>query len=232
MSGSSNSVTGIRRLRRRGPRDDKSPPKDAALSRIVLAVSLAIALAACEGRTPAQVAAQRGVASLPLDTTVQPPGIPAVEPIPPETIASERIPTLPSEREGIRQLDMRRALATGVVSVGVNDPRFPTGLEKLVDRNTTTLSRSEDVSPLILRFAFGAAIRLKIVRIYLSYSTYDWELHLDSGAPLVVREAAEEAWSEIDLPEARETQSARLQIRRLQRDNYVHINEIEFYIAE
>lgn len=232
MSGSSNLLTGIWGLRRRGQSDDTLPLEVAALSRIVLAVSLVIALSACEGRNPAQVAAQRGVASNPLDTKVQPPEIPAVEPIPPETIASEDIPTLPSEREGIRQLDLRRALATGGVSLGVNDPRFPTGLEKLVDGNTATLSRSEDVSPLILRFAFGAAIRLKIVRIYLSYSTYDWELHLDSGAPVVIREAAEEAWSEIDFPEAQETQSARLEIRRLQRDNYVHVNEIEFYIAE
>ena len=232
MSGSSNSVTGIERLRRRGQRDNTFPLEGTAISRIVLAVFLAMTLSACEGRNPAQVAAQRGVASIPLDTTAQPPEIPAVEPIPPEVVASDGIPTLPSEQEGTRQLDLRRALDSGVVSVGVNDPQFPPRLEKLVDDDTTTLSRSEDVSPLILRFSFGAAIHLKIVRIYLSYSTYDWKLHLDSGAPVVIREAAEEAWSEIDFPEAQETQSVRLEIRRLQRDNYVHVNEIEFYVAE
>ena len=203
-TGPANLVTRIWRLRRRGQGDDTLALEVAALSRIALAVALVIALSACEGRNPAQVAAQRGFASKPQDTTVQPPEIPAVEPIPPETIVSEGIPTLPSEREGIRQLDLRRALDSGVVSVGANDPRFPPRLEKLVDDDTTTLARSEDVSPLILRFAFGATIRLKIVRIYLSYSTYDWKLHLDSGAPVVIREAAEEAWSEIDFPVAQD----------------------------
>ena len=225
-------MRGIWRLPSRGQSDDTCLLEAAVLSRIVLAVSLVMTLSGCEGRNPAQVAAQRGVASILLDTTAQPPEIPAAEPIPPEAVVSDGIPMHPSEQEGIRQLDLRRALDSGVVSVGVNDPRFPPRLEKLVDDDTTTLSRSEDVSPLILRFAFGATIRLKIVRIYLSYSTYDWKLHLDSGAPLVIREAAEEAWSEIDFPEAQETQSARLEIRRLQRDNYVHVNEIEFYIAE
>ena len=199
------------------------------VSRAFLSIALVLFTMACEQRNPAQVSARRG--HQPISGTELPPAAPTVDvesiSLPPVT--AEGVPTLPSERPGTLRLDLARGLASGVVRVQANDPRFPPGIEKLTDSDTTTLSRSEDVNPLVLTFAFGTKIPLKTIRIYLSYSSYDWKLYLDSGSPLVVREAADEAWSEIDLPVVEVVQQLRLEIRRLQRDNFVHVNEIEFY---
>ncbi len=200
--------------------------------RAFLSIVLVFFAMACEQRNPAQISARRG--NPPISEMKPPSPAPTadVESISLPPVIADAVPTLPSERPGVLRLDLALGLASGVVRVQANDPGFPPGIEKLTDGDTTTLSRSEDVNPLVLTFVLGAKIRLKTARIYLSYSSYDWKLGLGSGPPLVVREAAEEAWSEIELPVAAEVAKLRLEIRRLQRDNFVHVNEIEFYTAE
>jgi hypothetical protein len=79
---------------------------------------------------------------------------------------------------------------------------------------------------------FQQPVRIGAVRVFPSYSTYDWAVRPAPGQPrYLVRAAAEEAWSRIDLPEPLETAEVRLELRRLVRDNFVHLNEVELIAA-
>ena len=132
--------------------------------------------------------------------------------------------------EGLKRLDLAEAQRSGALSIAVNDPVFPPRLPRIFDGNTETLSRTEDVNPLILTFTFKEEILLKAVRLYPSYSSYDWILRAHPQAEsLIVRSAVAKEWSWIDLPTAVKTLSVRIELKRLQRDNFVHLNEIEFY---
>ena len=131
---------------------------------------------------------------------------------------------------GLEPVDLRAALASEVLSIGTNDPELANHLDQVLDRDITTLARSASVSPLALALAFTEPIRLHTVRVYLSYSTYDWRVRTAAdGVWLLIAEASEEAWSQIDLEEPIETSEVVIEIRRLQRDDFVHLNELELY---
>ena len=194
---------------------------------IPLAVLISLA---CESRNPSKVWDERHsvepggkpVAAAPERGA---PEIPAV----PEPIAAE-LPTRVSQGDR-RMLDLAAARQTGAVVVAANDPVFFDRLAPLFDGDITTLSRSEDVNPLVLEFRLGQSIKLAAVRIFPSYSTYDWTLYpAPGGPPRRIEQAAEEKWSQMDLETPVETKQIRLEIRRLLRDNFVHVNEIEFYV--
>lgn len=129
-------------------------------------------------------------------------------------------------------LDLAAARTSGALQIEINDFQFEPRLNELFDGDTGSLSRSEEVNPLVFDFHFEPPIRLAGVRIFPSYSTYDWALKAAPDQPLlVVREAADKEWSRINLTEPIETSQVRLEVRRLVRDDFVHLNEVELLIA-
>jgi hypothetical protein len=203
------------------------------------------ALAACDTWNPAQISRRRhpeyyGGAAEPQPRTEQasrradapPPEAPPVaasfEELPGETLVVEEsaAPDQPGNPLAIATLR-----AAGAVRIDTNDPIFTTRLDAILDGSTGTLSRSEEVNPLILVFHFEPPVRLAAVRIFPSYSTSDWAVRAQPEQPrFLIREAADEQWSRMDLPEPVETAEVRLEVRRLLRDDYVHVNEVELLI--
>ena len=113
-----------------------------------------------------------------------------------------------------------------------NDSRTKPNLENLFDSDTGVPVKTENINPYILSFTFKEPISLKTVRIFPSYSSYDWVVYTGSSEKekgLMIRNAPEEDWSRLDLPKAVSTKTVRLEILRTVRDNFVHVNEIEFY---
>jgi hypothetical protein len=131
------------------------------------------------------------------------------------------------------RLDCAGGRTRGAITVEVNDPIFQERLDALFDGDTTTLARSEGVNPLVFRIVLDPPVRLAAVRVFPSYSTYDWTVRAAPDHPrLLVRAAAEELWSRIDLPEPVATGEVQIEIARLARDDFVHVNEIELLVVE
>jgi hypothetical protein len=128
--------------------------------------------------------------------------------------------------------DIAAARSSGALQIEINDFQFEPKLNELFDGDSGSVSRSEEVNPLVFDFIFQTPIRLAGVRLFPSYSTYDWALKPAPDQPLlVVRAAADKEWSRINLNEPVETSQVRLEVRRLVRDDYVHVNEVELLIA-
>lgn len=159
----------------------------------------------------------------------------APEPAAPPDLTELSGPTIevsPADENGAgHPFDIAAARLSGDLSIDVNDPRFSERLDALFDGDTGSLSRTEDINPLILVFRLKTPIKLAAVRIFPSYSTYDWAVRPDPESPrLVIRGAAEEQWSRIDFEKPMETAEVRIEVRRLVRDNYVHVNEVELLV--
>jgi len=221
----------------------------ATARRVSLCAVLAVAIGACDSRNPAEVSRSRHPeyypdseprrdretaerAAPPVADAPAPPAAPAIgnkfDQEPGETI---EVAPSPKGEAGTR-LDLAGARAAGTLQVAANDPGYAPRLDFLFDGDVSSLARSEDINPLVLELSFQQPIALVSVRIFPSYSTYDWAVRAGPDQPrLVVREAAEEQWSRIDLPAPVETTEVRLEIRRLVRDNYVHLNEVELFVA-
>jgi hypothetical protein len=131
------------------------------------------------------------------------------------------------------RFDLAGARRAGVVDIETNDPSFSPRLDALFDDDTTTLGRTDVANPLVVRFKFDPPVSVAAVKIFPSYSTYDWAVRPHAGGPrYAIREAAAETWSRIDLPEPVVTSELQLELRRLERDDHVHLNEVELLVVE
>jgi hypothetical protein len=198
---------------------------------VALTGALALVTGACESRNPAEVSRQRH------PEFYEDAGPVAGEARRPDPIGDEpsregaetRSETTTSG--GLEKLDLTGERRSGRLRIRVNDPVFHPRLDALFDGDTSTLSRTEDVNPLVLLFELDRKVRLRAVRIYPSYSSYDWSLETGPDQKrLVVRDAGEEMWSGIRLEQAVETDEVRLEVRRLLRDDFVHVNEVELWV--
>lgn len=130
----------------------------------------------------------------------------------------------------LKKMDLAGLLRTGGLTIEANDPQFVPRLSTLFDGAVDQPARTEDVNPLLLTLRFAQPIRLKTVRLFPSYASYNWVLSTsDEDQGLMVRDAPAEEWSRIDLGQAMETQLVRIALLRIERDNYVHVNEVELY---
>ena len=129
------------------------------------------------------------------------------------------------------RLDLAGARASGAALVEVNDPSLRERLDVLFNGDTGEPVRSDGVNPLVFRIALDPPVRLVGVRVFPSYSTYDWTVRANPEQPrLIVRGAAEEQWSRVELPEPVATGEVQIEIARLVRDDFVHVNEIELLV--
>jgi hypothetical protein len=203
---------------------------EVAAYRVLLCSALAIA-AGCETRNPYEVSKQRQQDQPRASQAAQPAAAPTATPPALLTGATEVQPT-PSAPSRAVKLDLAAARRSKTVVVRANDPLYPPRMDAIFDGDPSSLARTENVNPLVLSFEFDQPIRLAALRLYPSYSSYDWGLELSQGKePLVVRHAPAEIWSGIELKEPIETRVVRVLMQRLERDNFVHLNEVEFWLA-
>ncbi|HVS09818.1 MAG TPA: hypothetical protein VMS76_08075, partial [Planctomycetota bacterium] len=128
-------------------------------------------------------------------------------------------------------LDLAAMLAAGDVEIQVNDPTFAPQVGALFDGAQEPLIRTNNVNPLVLEIAPRSPIRLRSVRAMFAASRYDWVLEAAPGAPrLLAPEVPEWEWSSIEPPEGEPTSRVRLEILRLERDDYVHVSELELWV--
>jgi hypothetical protein len=192
---------------------------------VTLLAAIVLSTAGCEGRNPESISRQR-------QPELYAPASAAVE-------AAPSLTALPNGDEIIAGDGAMRGNSinfsgerAGLVTIDVNDPVFASRLDPLFDGDTATLSRTESVNPLVMTFHFLTPVRLSGVRIFPSFSSYDWSLEANRGMPaMVVRKAAPDVWSTIVLQEDVETDTVRLTLHRLERDDYVHVNEVELWTA-
>lgn len=206
-------------------------------NRIGLVAVIVLLLVACEGRNPASIAEERAGRPTPTPLPRAAPEVPG-QPAPPP--AADVRPTIRPGKEvasnpqpveeALKKIDVLRDFRAGKIRVEANDPQFGPRVLMLFDGDTSMPARTEEINPLILTFTFQEAVKLKTARLFPSYSTYDWALYADpEQTGLVVRQAPAEEWSRIDLPAAVETKMIRVELLRVLRDNYVHVNEVELY---
>jgi hypothetical protein len=132
--------------------------------------------------------------------------------------------------EGLRRIDVAQARRTGDIDVATNDSSLDHQLAPLFDGNTRSVVRSEEINPLFITFTFETPVSLRAVRVFPSYSSYDWGLQARPDAEwLVVQNASGQAWSAIELQYAARTEVVRVELLRRQRDDFVHLNEIELW---
>lgn len=192
----------------------------------------------CDSRNPASIGEERSGRPTP---TVPPQIAQRREVRMPQQVAQPFVPQAPRPtiRPGkvirgnpnpieadLKPIPLEAMIRSGSVTVqGWNSEWF-----RIVDGDTTSLFRTDQVNPLVLVFGFQVPITLKTVRIFPSYSTYDWAVYTDASEQgLIIRGVPEEQWSRMDFEEPVEIKTVRIEVLRIERDNYVHLNEVEIY---
>jgi hypothetical protein len=157
----------------------------------------------------------------------------------PDPAAAIAPPTIPEEAaadagdfelEGRTRIDLRAARASGAVAIATNDPAVDPSIETVIDGSVHSLVRGEGINPLILTFTFTEPIALRTARVVLAGSPYDWTLEAAEGDRRVESRIPERVWSQIDLPEPVTTKVVKIEAQRLERDDFVHVNEIELWV--
>jgi hypothetical protein len=135
--------------------------------------------------------------------------------------------------DGLEKIDLAHEQSSGNLTVEANDPMFPARMSVIIDGDTTSMTRSESINPLILTLTFREPIRLAAARLFPAGSAYDWLVEpTPGGERLLLEGAPDSAWSQIDLEEPVSTSVVQLEILRRERDDYVHIDEIELYTTK
>jgi len=132
--------------------------------------------------------------------------------------------------ESLQRIDLAAALSNGELTIEVNDASANAAVPAMIDGDPDNLLKTDSVNPLLVTMTFRAPIQLRAARAYMAASPYDWLLEAQPGEQrLLATNVPERQWSQISLPAAVETSVVRIEILRLERDDYVHANEIELY---
>jgi hypothetical protein len=102
----------------------------------------------------------------------------------------------------------------------------------LFDGDFQSLAKSESINPVFLEFEFQKPIRLKAVRMLFSHTvSHNWAVQTDPKKDgMMVRDAPDQQWSRMDFSPSETTQWVRIEMLRTSGDDFVHLNEIEFYV--
>jgi hypothetical protein len=173
------------------------------------------------------------------------PATPKSEEAAPQAKASRKQPAAPPPRrslegqpvtaeavalESLQRIDLAAALSNGALTIEVNDPSAKASIPAMVDGDPDNLLKTDSVNPLVVTLTFRDPIQLRAARAYMAASPYDWLLEAQPGKQrLLATNVPDRQWSQISLPAAVETNVVRIEILRIERDDYVHANEIELY---
>lgn len=187
---------------------------------------IAVMLGACGGEAPEPSREAASPASEEASSSRRAPAPRSLPALAAATSVSA-VETLGGDPESI---DLAVARSSGHLEIEVNDPSVQARVDALFDGNTESLVRSGAVNPLILTLNLQDLVTLTGVGIYPSYSTYDWVVEpLPGGDRFRVSGAPAKQWSLLELPEPVETSVVRIEVLRLDRDDYVHLNEIALF---
>jgi hypothetical protein len=200
-------------------------------------------VAGCESNNPANIYAERHDLPTPV------PEAPRVEvarpePVVPVVVEEKREPafqmrpaTLVSsnpdfEVAGATRPDLLAMRSSGEVVLKSNDSAFLSQSPMLFDGDLQSLAKSESINPVFLEFEFQKPIRLKAVRMLFSHTvSHNWAVHTDPKKDgMMVRDAPDQQWSRMDFSPPESTQWVRIEMLRTSGDDFVHLNEIEFYV--
>jgi hypothetical protein len=146
--------------------------------------------------------------------------LPNAEPAAPATLTLDRL----------SKVDLAGGLTSGETKIEANDERFQSSITVLVDGDPDSMAISAGTNPLDVTVTLPAAVRLRAARVQVVGSHYDWVVEPVPGeGRLRLENVPERTWSQIDLPQAVETSVIRFEFLRLERDDYVHIGEIELH---
>jgi hypothetical protein len=127
-----------------------------------------------------------------------------------------------------KRLNLPELAEKGELTVKSNDPGF--GNPTLVyDEIETSLAKSNDINPFKVTFEFATPRTVKGIKVLSSYSDYGWAVEVEGANRLVVDTVIDGQWSTIAWPEGIKAKKVTVEVLRKVRDNYVHLNEIEFY---
>lgn len=157
---------------------------------------------------------------------------PPLEPAISEPPVSEPAVAELTPLSSLRRLDIEQKMLTGTATVRINDPAFQSVRGVLFDGDVLTHSRSNEINPLVITLNFLEPISLQSVRIFPTFSKYDWSLvPSQDHEPAAVRGVPSGEWSRIELTAPVQTTEVRLEVVRLERDDLVHVNEIEIFVS-
>ncbi len=193
------------------------------VARIVFLVTLAVATIGC--LEPEETGGARGNSPAAAGAPAQPLSRPKLE-------SATVVEAGTADLTDLRMMDLGEGLAAGNVRIEPNDPSVIPAVRLIVDGNVESLIKSNVINPLVITIDLAEEISLAAVRVYPVGSPYDWLVEALPGGPrYMLRGVPERAWSQLDLPEAVTTSIVRLEVLRLKRDDYVHLNEVELYSA-
>jgi hypothetical protein len=135
-----------------------------------------------------------------------------------------------ADLEQLERVDLRAGLSAGQITIESNDGRVRQTVDVLVDGNVETLAVSDQTNPLELTVTLDRPVRLRAVRVFPIGSSCDWVLEpLPGEGRRLAQGVPERVWSQIDLPAPVDTSVVRLEVLRLERDDFVHVGEIELF---
>jgi len=131
--------------------------------------------------------------------------------------------------KGLTQINLAELAEKGVLKVSSNDPSAESNLNLVIDEIETTLVRSNQINPLVFTLDFSEPHTIKAVKVLSSYSDYGWAIKVDEGERFVVPSIIENQWSTIVWPQGLKGKKVMIEVLRITRDNYVHVNEIGLF---
>jgi hypothetical protein len=189
-------------------------------------VVLAVSMGGCD--------IQRGDETAPPPRREEPaaPGAAAPAPAPPvrrslegDPASAEALPV-----DSLPRIDLAATASSGELTIEVNEPFAQPAAPALIDGSVDSLLKTDGTNPLVVTLTFRQPIQLQAARVFLAASPHDWVIEpLPGEQRLLATNVPEREWSQISLPEPLETNVVRIEILRLERDDYVHANEIELY---
>lgn len=128
----------------------------------------------------------------------------------------------------VKKLNLTEIAEAGGLVVTSNVPGLG-DIARVYDEIDTTLSKSEGFNPFKITFEFNAEKNIKAVRVLSTFSDYGLAIQFDNGERLVVDSVVDGDWATVAFPNGGKTKKVVVEVLRKVRDNYVHVNEIEFY---
>jgi hypothetical protein len=132
----------------------------------------------------------------------------------------------------LKKLDIANLYRDGDLAIETNDPTLTPRLTEVFDGNTVSLGRSAQINPLVLTFTFKTPLTLKAVRLFPSHASEGYELTVFENSEsrgVELSHAPNLEWSRVDVNAKAASSEVQLEVKRLDSDDYVHVNEIEIY---
>jgi hypothetical protein len=146
----------------------------------------------------------------------------------PTLAPGEEVSGMQKIAQGAKRLNLTALRESGELVLASNIPGLG-DFNNVVDEFENTLSKSDGTNPFIVSFTFKTPRKLKGVKVLSTYSDYKWAFSSKDGKRFVTDVIIDGQWSTIAFKEPIVCSTCQVEVLRVVRDNFVHLNEIEFY---